>query len=347
MNEIEQQIELQRLEMVLQQIRLKLDQGAGICQTSHNELQDALAAYWESPGKNFWDQVQLTESVERQRNLTSVSYRRQSQFVKMASSPYFGRIDFVEAGFSDLLPSEVIYIGITTLTDSETGEYLIYDWRSPVAAMFYVFERGKSHYQCPAGTISGEITLKRQYKIKNGQMEYMFDADLKIDDEMLQEILGKSVDDKMRTIVNTIQREQNYVIRDEQHRFLLVQGTADSGKTSIALHRIAYILYRERNLLTARNILIFSPNQIFSDYISNVLPELGEDNVLQTTFKDFVHNSKLKLPFQEIEDGASQLEYILIGSDEQDFYTRVAGIRYKSSPEFVTHISHPPAKNSE
>ena len=339
MNELDRKNELARLEMVIQQVQLKLDQGVEKCQISHDELQDTLADYWESSRKSFWDQAQLTATIERQRGLTSVSYRRQSQLIKLAISPYFGRIDFAEVGLSGLGKPEIIYIGITTLTGSDSGEYLIYDWRSPVAGMFYDYERGWSQYQCPAGTISGEIILKRQYKIKNGQMEYMFDADLKIDDEMLQELLGKSVDDRMRTIVNTIQREQNRAIRDVQHPILLVQGTAGSGKTSIALHRIAYLLYRERNRITARNILIFSPNQIFSDYISNVLPELGEDNVLQTTFMDFVYNSKLTIPL-DIEDGASQLESLLTNPDGQDFYIRTAGVQYKSSPEFMKVIQN-------
>jgi DNA helicase-2/ATP-dependent DNA helicase PcrA len=232
-----------------------------------------------------------------------------------------------------------MYIGIATLTDSATGDCLVYDWRSPIAGMFYDYEVGNAQYHCPAGIISGEITLKRQYKIKNGQMEYMFDADLKIDDEMLQEILGKSVDEKMRTIVNTIQREQNRAIRDEQHQILIVQGPAGSGKTSVALHRAAYLLYKEHEKLTAKNILILSPNQIFIEYISGVLPELGEENVLQSTFNEYIHHNKLVSTIN-YEDFSSQLEYLLTKYNDKDFQVRTAGILYKSSVEYVTIIDN-------
>ena len=133
--------------------------------------------------------------------------------------------------------------------------------------------------------------MKRQYKINNGKIEYMFDSNLKIDDEMLQDILSKSTDSKMKAIVTTIQREQNKVIRNEEYKNLIVQGPAGSGKTSVALHRIAYFLYKHRDKITPKNIVIFSPNEIFNDYISNVLPQLGEDNMLQTTFKEYMHKA--------------------------------------------------------
>jgi DNA helicase-2/ATP-dependent DNA helicase PcrA len=328
-NQQERELELKRLEMVLRYIRIKLQEGTEKLRGARAELQEALADYWDNSGMDYWGLSQFTAAVERQRSLAMASYLRCSQYEKMAASPYFGRIDFAEQGPEGFGITEPVYIGIHTLATQETGEFLVYDWRSPIAGMFYDYERGRAQYLCPTGTITGRITLKRQYKIIDGRMEYMFDSDVKIDDQMLQEILGKSADDKMRTIINTIQRDQNRAIRDERHRILLVQGTAGSGKTSIALHRAAYLLYRERETITARNILIFSPNRIFSNYISNVLPELGEENVLQTTFRDYVYRSKLRLP-GEVEDWTAQLEYLLTGVADQEYHIRVAGMKYKS-----------------
>ncbi len=338
MNGLEKEHELQRLSMVLQQIQLRLKKSRADFQSSRGELQDALEEFWENPNVDFCDQSQLVEVVERQRSLADFSEGRQLQYLKLASSPYFGRIDFAEEGRPEPAGPEMIYIGIATLTDSQTGNCLIYDWRSPIAGMFYDYELGNSEYQCPAGIIHGKITLKRQYKIKNGRMEYMFDADVKIDDEVLQELLGKSVDDKMRTIVNTIQREQNRAIRDETHPVLLVIGPAGSGKTSVALHRAAYLLYRDRERITSKNILILSPNRIFGEYISDVLPELGEENVRQSTFQEYIQPKEaVSIRFEDFTD---QMEYLLTGAKENDFEVRIAGIGYKFSPQFMKVIDN-------
>jgi DNA helicase-2/ATP-dependent DNA helicase PcrA len=167
----------------------------------------------------------------------------------------------------------------------------------------------------------------------------MFDSDLKIDDEILQEILSKSTDSKMKTIITSIQREQNRAIRDENHRILFVQGPAGSGKTSIAMHRAAYLLYRDRNTITANNILVFSPNRIFSDYISGVLPELGEENVRQTIFQDYLIRNLAQLPFN-IEERDEQLEYLYQRKNQTDYTVRTASIRYKSSEAFTRVITN-------
>lgn len=199
--------------------------------------------------------------------------------------------------------------------------------------MFYDYEIGEANYKCPKGIIDGKLTLKRQYKINNGEIEYMFDSSLKIDDEMLQDILSKSTDSKMKTIVTTIQREQNKVIRNEEYKNLIVQGSAGSGKTSVALHRIAYLLYKYRDKITPRNIVIFSPNEIFNEYISNVLPQLGEDNMCQTTFKEYMHRT---LGGELIkEDYCEMMEYILGSKEETSYKKRISNIKYKSSMEFI------------
>ena len=162
----------------------------------------------------------------------------------------------------------------------------MYDWRAPISSLFYDYGLGPASYTAPMGTIYGTITKKRQYKIENGKLLYMLDTDLKIDDEMLQRALSDSTDETMRTIVTTIQREQNRAIRYEDKPVLIVTGPAGSGKTSVALHRIAYILYKHRENTSANDVIIFSPSNVFSEYISDVLPELGEENVLQTTFRN-------------------------------------------------------------
>ena len=199
---------------------------------------------------------------------------------KIQNNPYFGSIIFDCDGKKDL-----IYIGITHLEKDD--EYLIHDWRSPICSLFYDFEEGNCFYIAPEGKISGNLDRKRQYKIKDGKLLHVFDNNLNIDDELLQEVFASESSDKMKNIVNTIQQEQNKIIRNTEDKNLIVQGIAGSGKTSVALHRIAFLLYKIENL-SANNVLIFSPNNIFTEYISNVLPELGEDNTLQTTFHDFL-----------------------------------------------------------
>jgi len=254
---------------------------------------------------------------------------------KLLESPYFGRIDFKEDGESS---TEKIYIGTSNFTDEETGEFLIYDWRAPISSMFYDYEVGRAEYKCPEGVIKGEISLKRQYSIFKGKIERMFDCSIKIDDEILQEILSRSADSKMKTIVTTIQREQNRVIRDDTHKFLLVQGAAGSGKTSVALHRAAYLLYKYRESIKAENILIFSPNQVFSDYISNVLPELGEENINRMTFLGYgqmVLGSEWKL-----EDMNELMEYILSKRNTPEYADRIGSIKYKASMEFAAVLKN-------
>lgn len=199
---------------------------------------------------------------------------------KIQNKPYFGSIRFKE----DDEESD-IYIGITHVEDKLN--YYVHDWRSPICSMFYDFETGPAYYKAPIGRIEGEITRKRQYIIENAELKNIFDNDLNISDSLLQEVLAKESSDKMKNIVNTIQEEQNKVIRNTEDKNLIVEGIAGSGKTSVALHRIAFLLYRLPNL-NSNNIVVFTPNKVFSEYISNVLPELGEDNTYSMTFYDLL-----------------------------------------------------------
>lgn len=201
----------------------------------------------------------------------------------MKTSPYFGRIDFRSEGEENFTP---YYIGRFSFVDTEEQNALIYDWRAPVSNLFYDTEPGRAGYDAPAGRIEGELSLKRQFKISEGRMEYILESSVNIRDEVLQRELSNSADEKMKTIIATIQREQNQIIRNEQSGDMVIQGVAGSGKTSVALHRIAYLLYRNKDTIAAENITILSPNKVFSSYISNVLPELGEEAICEKSAAD-------------------------------------------------------------
>lgn len=235
---------------------------------------------------------------------------------KIQNNPYFGRIVF-----DDGINKDNVYIGITHVTD-DNNNYYVHDWRSPICNLFYDYEVGKASYMAPMGKIDGNITLKRQYTIKEGKLLHIFDNNTNIDDELLQEVLASADNDKMKNIVNTIQAEQNTVIRNTDDKNLIVQGIAGSGKTSVALHRIAFLLYKIENL-NSNNVLIFSPNKIFSEYISNVLPELGEDNTMQTTINDFL-DMEIK-EFRHVETFTSFIERSYQDRDDYEF------IKYKQS----------------
>lgn len=241
--------------------------------------------------KYTWDydnQADLNEwannmmKIER-KSLSAISKTDKNRsYFKMLKSAYFARIDFETE--NDIIP---VYIGIATLSDGT--DFYVYDWRAPISSMFYDYEMGEAKYTTPEGNeIKGKIILKRQYKIEGENIVQIFDTDMQIIDDILKQMLGSKSSDKMRNIVNTIQKEQNKIIRKRDVDLLVVQGPAGSGKTSVAMHKIAYLLYAEKNNINNSNILIISPNDIFSDYISNVLPEIGEDNVYQTTFMDFI-----------------------------------------------------------
>ena len=204
---------------------------------------------------------------------------------------------------------------------------IIYDWRSPICSLFYDYEVGPAAYSAPAGSINGQLLRKRQYKIVDAKLVSAFDNSISIDDELLQEVLAQESNEKMKNIVNTIQQEQNNVIRNVRDKTLIVSGIAGSGKTSVALHRIAFLLYKIKNL-SSNDILILSPNQIFTEYISNVLPELGEDNTLQTTFNDYL--SSVITEFNSVE---SFMDFI--GKYYSDGVDNIPLIKYKQSDGII------------
>ncbi len=198
--------------------------------------------------------------------------------------PYFARVDFQE---TDSVKTENLYIGKMSLARDEDQEIIIVDWRAPIANLYYEGRLGNSSYECPDGLIEGELLLKRQFAINNGQLEEIFDIDITTNDEFLQTYLGANAENRLKEIVSTIQEEQNRIVRAPMWKPLIVQGVAGSGKTTIALHRIAYLIYTFEKTFEPENFMIIAPNRLFLNYISEVLPELGVERVKQTTFEDF------------------------------------------------------------
>lgn len=254
---------------------------------------------------------------------------RRKRIKRLLDSPYFGRVDFRTRG--DAGAGEY-YIGVHNFSDPETQEILIHDWRAPVSSLFYDFESGEAFFETPEGTAHGEITGKRQYKIHGGRLEYMFDSSLNIADDVLQRELGQSADDRMKNIVATIQREQNAVIRNETAQVLILQGVAGSGKTSIALHRVAFLLYRFKDTLSSDNVMILSPNKVFGDYIADVLPELGEEQIAEIDFDRIAGRFLAKVT--DYEAFGEQVVNTIEDVDE----AAAERMRYKATPEFVTAL---------
>ena len=228
---------------------------------------------------------------------------------------------------------EIFYIGIANLAEENGGLPLIYDWRAPVSGLFYDFDKGPASYQAPLGEIHGDIAAKWQYKIRGGKMIYEFESDVKIDDEILKAELGSNGDVQLKNIIRTIQKEQNAIIRNTSDRIMVIQGAAGSGKTSIALHRIAYLLYHDRKNLKSSSVLVLSPNGVFSDYISHILPELGEENIREMSFDLFAYK-RLKNVVSDCEDRYDLIERQIAGlCDEKllkeklsrDFLDRMEG----------------------
>lgn len=295
---------------------------------------DTLAEYkdyiWSNKDIDPHEIRSMRESILNHFALGESVINKRKRLTKILAIPYFGRIDFLEKKEnSKVMPT---YIGIHTFYDPESRATLIHDWRAPVSSMFYDHELGEAGYRSPSGEIKGEISLKRQYRIRGGKMEFMIESALTVHDDILQKELSSNVDDKMKNIVATIQREQNQIIRNEDIRTLIIQGVAGSGKTSIALHRIAYLLYTFRDSISSKDILIISPNKVFSDYISNVLPELGEETVPETSMEQILsgvleHKYKYQTYFGLVNE--------LLEKPSSSLIDRIA---YKASFGFISEL---------
>lgn len=326
-----EQEEREYLEVVKEKLLLTLRRVDDRVKNFSEELrQNKQYIYEHQSGMDEADMVAAGQSINRIALTGESTVLRRRMLMKLGKSPYFGRIDFATDHGRGETP---IYIGIYSFADETLRANLIYDWRAPISSMFYDFELGPATYQTPGGPVDGEILLKRQYRIRDGKMEFMIENSLNIQDDILQRELSKSSDDKMKNIVATIQRDQNAVIRNETASVMIIQGVAGSGKTSIALHRIAFLLYRFRENLKAKQVLIISPNKVFADYISNVLPELGEEHIPEVTMEELASELfENRLRFQTFFEQVS----LLLENNDESFIER---IRFKSSFEFLSKLN--------
>lgn len=274
------------------------------------------------------DKANLRQAADMVSRMGEFTVVQQKRLERQIDSPYFGRIDVRSKNNPD---EKAIYIGLYSFSESGEGQ-LIYDWRAPISSVFYDFELGDAFYHTPDGRVDASIGLKRQYRIEKQQFRFMLESSLNILDNVLQEELSRASDSKLKTIVATIQRDQNAIIRNDDAHTMIIQGAAGSGKTSIAMHRIAYLLYKYKDTISSPDILIISPNNVFAHYISQVLPELGEEMISETTMEslaDVLLESKYN--FQTFGE---QIQILLRGKDA-DYAQRV---RYKSSGEFLDDL---------
>lgn len=318
---------------VTETLRYRITQLDDSIEAGQKEIEGMHEYYWENYTEmdqygyeNFDNQQALLHEI----NASNEKIELRRRFRKMMDSPFFGRVDFCYEGDEE---PEIFYIGIANLAEENGGLPLIYDWRAPVSGLFYDFDKGPASYQAPLGEIHGDIAAKWQYKIRGGKMIYEFESDVKIDDEILKAELGSNGDVQLKNIIRTIQKEQNAIIRNTSDRIMVIQGAAGSGKTSIALHRIAYLLYHDRKNLKSSSVLVLSPNGVFSDYISHILPELGEENIREMSFDLFAYK-RLKNTVSDCEDRYDLIERQIAGlcdekllkeKQSRDFLDRMEG----------------------
>mgnify|MGYP005886873039 CR=1 FL=1 len=291
-----------------------------------NKEENNLEQYLSSADMNY----DLENIAQAQ--FVSSQLRKLENIKSIKDKPYFARMDFKEDGKS----VEKLYIGKISLLDNKTAYPIIVDWRAPISNLYYEGRVGKAEYECLGEKIKGEIFLKRQYIIENQELKKYVNINVTGNDELLQNALEEKADDRLKNIVATIQDEQNKIIRADINQPLIVQGVAGSGKTTIALHRIAYLIYNYEKKFKPEEFMIIAPTKFFLNYISNILPDLGVNDVKQTTFEDFAYDvigKKLK-----ISDNNEKLVIIVnkdfneINNVETDIMIQEA--KLKSSIEF-------------
>lgn len=307
----EKQREQQHLDHVLDLINDKEKELKSSIKSAEGEARDINSHFFDDVKLDYdgySTSMETALSIHQQQQLLSErehawqhSAKQLDTIERLKKKPYFARVDFKE---SNEKKAETIYIGLGSFADRD-DHFLIYDWRAPISSIYYDGKLGEVSYNSPEGEITVDMTKKRQFMIKDGKIESMFDTNESIGDQMLLEVLSEKSSTQMKSIVTTIQQEQNKIIRNTSADLLFVQGAAGSGKTSAILQRIAYLLYRYRGNLTSSDVIMFSPNQLFNDYIKNVLPEMGEQNMVQMTYWQFVSR---RLPGMEVESLFKQFE---------------------------------------
>ncbi|TVQ57703.1 MAG: helicase [Phycisphaerales bacterium] len=276
------------------------------------------------------EKANMRQAVNLSTRIGEHGVDRQRRLVRLLNSPYFGRIDVRKAGQHTPHP---VYIGMHAFHDPETEEQIIHDWRAPVSSVFYEHELGEAYYDAPSGRVNCEIERKRQYRIDNRELIFMLETSLSIQDDVLQQELSRASSETMKNIVATIQRDQNAIIRNEDAHSLIIQGAAGSGKTSIALHRIAFLLYRFKDSMRSEDILIISPNKVFAHYISQVLPELGEEMIRETTMEEI---ASLQLGAQYRFESFGDQVARLLEADDDAYAERV---KFKGNGEFLRKLN--------
>ncbi|MBC3798081.1 HelD family protein [Acetobacterium tundrae] len=332
-------IEAERLKETIAEARAQLDGAISANEKNRETIQEAkneirentshsMGNLWGSDG--FEALVELSQSMNPVTDMMALYEFTEAKITRLRGileTPYFARIDFC---FSEGDHIEHIYIGRHSLKKENAYKLLIHDWRSPVASVFYRFSPGDAFYDAPVGRIEGKLLIKRQFEIKAGQLVYFFDADLQVFDDFLRKLLSNNTSPQMKTIVESIQRDQDLVIRDMEHDLLIVQGVAGSGKTSIALHRAAYLMYQGlSDRLYGREILIISPHKLFEQYIANVIPELDAENVRTMIFDEILKD----LIGRKFETKNIFLERIL--SKSQQSRLKMESMAFKGSSDFI------------
>lgn len=329
--------ELQHLEKIKQHIDVQLAEESEKLNNQQEDLIQKRREMWEECAHNvidFDDIVDMNAYDETVRENYGHFVRKEQtvrQLEYLKNTPYFGRIDFLENGEYF---AEEIYIGRYGFRNKKTREYEVYDWRTPIASMFYDSGIGEVSYRCPSGIIEGKLTCKRQYKIENGELKYCYDTAVAVQDDVLEEVLAENTDKVLRVIIDTITKEQNQAIRQPHELNMLVTGPAGSGKTSVGMHRLAYLLYHNRENLSAEKIVVLSRNQIFSSYVSEILPELGEENVNDVMFDSLV-NRGISKEYKK-RDYYEQVEYLL---KHKEGNLRGKAIELKYSSEFIQYLN--------
>ena len=331
--------EQEYLDMTLTLLKQELERTRTNLADGKEKLRASGEDMWENAVHFSNDFTRMAELGSYLNDLRQDTYqvsntqRQVKRYERMLNTPYFGRFDFRENGEKF---SEKIYIGLNNLMDPDNYQIVVYDWRAPISEIYYQYDNGRAEYSAPMGTIAGEVLLKRQYRIKNAQIIFFVDSNATMTDDILQEILSSHASGKMHNIVKTIQKEQDRIIRDTENSVVIVQGTAGSGKTSIALHRIAFLLYAHvKKNLSSNDFLIISPNHIFSRYITTVLPELGEENVTEVTFDDIAFH--LLPAGTHLETRAEQLG-VVFSNNRHLSSIRQSAVEFKGSQEFKTII---------
>lgn len=322
--------ETRQLESVQFRLERALKEADDRLQAYQKDIQSQKEYLWNSRDEmDHIEKISARESIQQAVTTGEFVLGQRKRLIKLRQSPYFGRFDFAPEGEESSRP---VYIGVHHFYDEFDRENVVYDWRAPIASLFYDYETGPARYHAPEGEVAGDIRLKRQFRIRGGQIELMIDSAVNVVDDVLQDELGRATDDGMKNIVATIQRDQNAIIRNEHAKTLIIQGVAGSGKTSIALHRIAFLLYRFKDTLTSEDILIISPNRVFADYISNVLPELGEETVneigMETLAKELLDDQyRFQSFFGQTAD--------MLEKNDESMKQR---LQYKASPDFLKQL---------